>query len=78
MESLPLDVPAIKNFIVEHPDQLKVCTAIRALTCRLQVSPNPKMTIQNTFKQHDLLSCEQSEPQVLDHLLRQADKLVRW
>ena len=65
-----LDCLAIKNFIVEHPDQLKVCSAIRALTCRLQVAESPKQTIADTFRKPDLLSCDQSDPNVLDHLLR--------
>lgn len=53
-----LDYQGLKEFLIKSTDTLKICTAIQALTIRVQVTLNPKKTIRSTFKDSDLLGCE--------------------
>jgi hypothetical protein len=58
-----------------------VCTVIKALKYKIQSSEHAKNEIKTIFRDTDLLGClvttDASEIRVLDHLLRNADKMVR-
>jgi len=76
----PLDYDAIKKFLLEEDDELKICSTLQALRWRISKSRSygQRAEVLHTYKHYDILAISENNTDLLINLLNRSRRVLAY